>query len=564
MRLRLALIHNEHVAQRPEVTPLANDQPFSFTDSIREARQRVASELRAQADQIQKLNLELTELQQLHDRTEHEANRQWDEIARVAADVNSAALAAAATGAQASAQTALENVLGAVRALMTCTIPEQVLTVLTEEASQWGVRAAIFDVRGKAAWGASAHGFGPALSEKVMHGLIVPLNQDNPFRKVCETAARVDASADTLKKNRNVLDKFKPAPQAPILLVPIRSAGAVAAIFYADPGEKDDPLPVNALMILAEFAGAQIDRLIALSGGFSNDEAGALVEEPSAHEAPAEEPVMEVVAKEPTEHPVLEIVRAEPPAEEQAEPPAVQSAAVETPSDDNVRAEELAAEPAAVEPHSQEPVRTEPLDAAPAVEEPPVDVPVVGEMQGEVHTAIAEPLAIEAASPSPERESAPPPADVPLASPEPVAATAESEAGHPVAAERHFGEVAPPMPPESPVMAMESAQPHASAGADILELSEAEQKLHKDAKRFAKLLVSEIELYNKTKVADGRANGDLYKRLKNDIDRSRQTFDKRFGKTLSKQFDYFHEELVKNLAANDSSVLGPEYPGPPA
>ena len=278
---------------------MANDQPFSFTDSIREARQRVASEFRAQADQIQKLNLELTELQQLHDRTEQEANRQWDEIARVAADVNSAALAAAATGAQASAQTALENVLGAVRALMTCTIPEQVLTVLTEEASQWGVRAAIFDVRGKAAWGASAHGFGPALSEKVMHGLIVPLNQDNPFRKVCETAGHVDASADTLKKNRNVLDKFKPAPHAPILLLPIRSAGTVAAIFYADPGEKDDPLPVNALMILAEFAGAQIDRLIALSGGFSNDEAGALVEEPSAHEAPAEEPVWKSSRRNP-------------------------------------------------------------------------------------------------------------------------------------------------------------------------------------------------------------------------------------------------------------------------
>jgi len=99
---------------------------------------------------------------------------------------------------------------------------------------------------------------------------------------------------------------------------------------------------------------------------------------------------------------------------------------------------------------------------------------------------------------------------------------------------------------------------------DIWELSESEQKVHKDAKRFAKLLVSEIELYNKAKVADGRKNGDLYKRLKTDIDRSRQTFEKRFGKVLSKQFDYFHDELVKNLAANDSAVLGPEYPGPSA
>jgi len=106
--------------------------------------------------------------------------------------------------------------------------------------------------------------------------------------------------------------------------------------------------------------------------------------------------------------------------------------------------------------------------------------------------------------------------------------------------------------------------PPAPVGFDVSQLSEAEQKVHKDAKRFARLLVSEIELYNKTKVADGRKNRDLYRRLKSDIDRSRQTFEKRFGKVLNKQFDYLHEELVKTLAANDSTVLGAEYPGPTA
>ena len=105
--------------------------------------------------------------------------------------------------------------------------------------------------------------------------------------------------------------------------------------------------------------------------------------------------------------------------------------------------------------------------------------------------------------------------------------------------------------------------PAVPADFDVTQLSEAEQKVHKDAKRFAKLLVSEIELYNKAKVAEGRKNRDLYKRLKTDIDRSRQTFEKRFGKALSNQVDYFHDELVKTLAANDSEVLGPDYPGPP-
>jgi len=100
------------------------------------------------------------------------------------------------------------------------------------------------------------------------------------------------------------------------------------------------------------------------------------------------------------------------------------------------------------------------------------------------------------------------------------------------------------------------------AGFDISQLSEAEQKTHKDARRFAKLLVSDIELYNKAKLAEGRKNKDLYMRMKLDIERSRHAFEQRFGKTVGKQFDYFHDELVRTLAGNDPSLLGSGYPGP--
>jgi hypothetical protein len=137
------------------------------------------------------------------------------------------------------------------------------------------------------------------------------------------------------------------------------------------------------------------------------------------------------------------------------------------------------------------------------------------------------------------------------------------------AAGKHSGEfvdsstsLAPP--PSLLVEESPAAAPVASAHFDVSQLSEADQKVHKDARRFAKLLVSEIELYNKAKVAEGRKNEDLYKRLKSDIDRSRLTFEKRFGKALSRQVDYFHDELVKILAENDSALLGPEYPGPSA
>jgi hypothetical protein len=92
--------------------------------------------------------------------------------------------------------------------------------------------------------------------------------------------------------------------------------------------------------------------------------------------------------------------------------------------------------------------------------------------------------------------------------------------------------------------------------------SEEEQKVHHDARRFSRLLVSEIELYNKEQVAEGRKKKDLYQRLKKDIDRSRQTYEMRYGNTAAKQADYFHEELVRVLAQNDPSLLGSDYPGP--
>lgn len=348
----------------------------------------------------------------------------------------------------------MDKLLNSVRNLITATLPEQVMDVLTEEAEQMGVRAAVFDVRGKSAWGSSARGFGAGLSEKVFRGVVVPLNQDNPFRQAYETGGHVDATSDAFRKNRNIMDKLKPAKGDTILLQPIRSAGSVSMILYADTGGKETPLPVDAIKILSEFAGAQLDRLMALSGG--SEESSEAVEEEAA--APVEQEQEVEVVPEP----------------------------------------EIEA------------------DAAPAVEEPAPPPPP------------PEPEPAAAAPPPPPavtEESVPPAPDTPPAAPEP--------APTPVAAE----------PPP---------------------LSEEEQKFQKDAKRFARLLVSEIDLYNKTKVADGRKNKDLYKRLKSDIERSRLTFQKRFSKPVGPPVDYFHEELIRSLANNDSSLMGPEYPGPSA
>jgi hypothetical protein len=83
-----------------------------------------------------------------------------------------------------------------------------------------------------------------------------------------------------------------------------------------------------------------------------------------------------------------------------------------------------------------------------------------------------------------------------------------------------------------------------------------EDELHKKAKRFAKLLVEEIKLYNQSKVNEGRQHKDLYDRLKIDIEKSRATYDKRYSESAVASADYFTQELVRILADNDVSLMG--------
>jgi hypothetical protein len=456
---------------RVEVVALAETQQNVFADLARQARERLSQELLAGGELLGRLEQSLQELRERHRQVESAMNEQLDALEKFELPAPPPPPAPPAAG------DSLEKVLGGVRNLITATLPEQVLETLTEEAQELGVRAAVFDVRGKAAWGSSARGFGQQLSEQALRSLVVPLNQAGPFRQVYETGGHVDANAGMLKRNRNVLDKLRPGADAPILLLPVRSAGSVSAIFYGDPGEQGTPLPVDALKILAEFAGAQLDRLMALSGVMP---------------APAEEPA-------------------------EVEP-------------DEAEAEVEAASPAAVE--EVAPVEAVEEPVTPAVEEPPSSEPTQEPFEAAVTAAVASASEEVVAEPAQE---------------EPVAV----EAAPAAEVETPVVEAPPPPPP-----------PPTPAGFDLSQLSEADQKIHKDARRFAKLLVSEIELYNKTKVADGRKSSDLYKRLKTDIDRSRQTYEKRFGKTVAKQHDYFHDELVKTLAGNDAALLGSEYPGP--
>jgi len=101
---------------------------------------------------------------------------------------------------------------------------------------------------------------------------------------------------------------------------------------------------------------------------------------------------------------------------------------------------------------------------------------------------------------------------------------------------------APPPPPP----------PHAAPA-----MSPEETKAHEDAKRFARLVVSEIKLYNEAKVNEGRRNKDIYERLKEDIERGRQMYADRVAPHVRDSTNYFYDELVRILAGGDQGALGP-------
>ena len=100
-------------------------------------------------------------------------------------------------------------------------------------------------------------------------------------------------------------------------------------------------------------------------------------------------------------------------------------------------------------------------------------------------------------------------------------------------------------------------RPAVPATAPTPILSPEEQKAHEDAKRFARLVVSEIKLYNEAKVNEGRRNKDLYERLKEDIERGRQMYSDRVASHVRETTNYFFDELVRILAGGDPSALGP-------
>ena len=75
------------------------------------------------------------------------------------------------------------------------------------------------------------------------------------------------------------------------------------------------------------------------------------------------------------------------------------------------------------------------------------------------------------------------------------------------------------------------------------------------ARRYARLLVSEIKLYNESAVRTGRERRDLQHRLKAEIERARRLYEERITPSPARDL-YFQQELVQTLADGDQTLLG--------
>ena len=99
-----------------------------------------------------------------------------------------------------------------------------------------------------------------------------------------------------------------------------------------------------------------------------------------------------------------------------------------------------------------------------------------------------------------------------------------------------------------------------SPAGDLDALDPETRKKHEEAQRFARLLVSEIKLYNEAKVKQGQKSRDLYDLLRDDIERSRQLYRERVAENIRVSTNYFNDELVRILADGDEGAIGRPLP----
>ncbi len=377
----------------------------------------------------------------------------------------------------------------------------EVLKSLLTGAAQFAERVALFVIKNEQAIGwRSCQATDPENLEMI-GGVSLPLTAETTVTRAANSRTAVAANVRETSENQLLIDQLGGQPQF-VNAIPLIVRGKAVAVLYADSASSEaGAINADALEVLARVAAMAVN----------------LTSIHRAPPAPRTEAVPQPAEAAPTAAAPEPPQQAEPTYSPQVEPQAV----------------EAAPETAPVEASSEVTQQMEPVPAKPVVA-PAGEVEPPAETVVEQTPAESAPAQVAPEPPPAETAQAPPPAEPPPGVP------FASQYTTPLGNARRYGVSEPDLP---------------------IEVSEEERRLHNDARRFARLLVSEIKLYNEPKVRDGRNAGDLYDRLRDDIDRSRQMYDKRVAPPVAARHDYFHQELVNTLAEGDADKLGASYPG---
>ena len=470
-----------------------------------------------------------------------------------------------------------------------------ILKSLITHAAEYTPRGAFFIIKNEHFVGWKVFGEEGSSGESAIRDIHFPISDDSILGKAATSLSTVDGSLGDCPDDSQFLDPLEFGTPDRMYAIPLKARGRAVAVLYADYGREGAALDTDALEALVHVAGMTVELLAASRQ--SRSVAGNEAEAPIATSFDdSESRVFETTA----EYSQADIMAPEQPAAfeqvEEQEPETVEVDPVSA-FDETISTEE-----------SKPSVFTEPIPAFETVAgfEPPVETDRFGAFDSGTEVESFEPK-IETFEPeaettqdfgfvepvegieqpsfesTPEIESIDTAATSDFAIPvdnvsEPaiVYEAPQSSSQNPFEASPFEAPAfeppfeAPtfetPVSLDPPAVVETAAAPPRSRLSDRnvdlpIDVAEDERRLHNDARRFARLLVSEIKLYNEKKVQEGRESNDLYNRLKEAIDRSREMYDKRVQPPVAAKFDYFHYEVVSSLGEGDEMRLGSNYPG---
>lgn len=431
------------------------------------------------------------------------------------------------------------------------TTQSSILKTLVHHAAEFTPRGAFFIIKNEHLVGWRVFGQEGNTDEHAVREVFFPVASSTVLGEAVRSLSAVESSFGTYDDDSIYLNKLEFGHPDKMFAIPLVVRGRSVAVLYADNGNEGKEVNIEALETLARVASLTVE-ILALARGAKADAEKAdeseAFEEGAAFEEKEEFEAVEQEAFEPVSEPVEEPETSFTPQEFEMTPAEFAEDFTSKDSEPEIEFQEIEQEieeEAPVEEESFEPAaEADDLEAAPAeFEFEPSQTFEVAETQFEETPAF----------------------EVTEFEPESFAPAADPFGAFEVENGKSEAEVFAPEPVEAvsePAVAAPVKTRFSERNVDLpIEVGEEERRLHNDARRFARLLVSEIKLYNEQKVKEGRDAADLYERLREAIDRSREMYDKRVQPPVAARFDYFHYEIVNTLAEGDENKLGESYPG---